>query len=136
MLSELFVTATLSSAIPAGSGGQKYSSIALHTLHPSPSLKTTFKKSSCPPNCLAVTETHIFAAQADKALVHVYSRERGTLETSVPFPERIHSLTLAAADAGGIVILGTEGGRLILWEVRFLRRLRRRVSLLRDMHER
>src|SRR5437667_10370351 len=116
MLSELFVTSTLSSAktSPAVS---KDASIAIHTLYPSPAIKTTFKKSSSHPNCLAVSDTHIFTAQAEKAVIHVYSRERGNQEAIVPFPERIHSLSLAAPKAGGVLILGTEGGRVILWEV-------------------
>jgi pre-rRNA-processing protein IPI3 len=119
MLSELFVTSTLSSA-KTGPTASKDASIAVHVLHPSPAVKTAFKKSSCHPNCLAVSDTHIFAAQAEKAVIHVYSREKGNQETIVPFPERIHSLALAAPKAGGVLILGTEGGRVILWEVRWL----------------
>jgi pre-rRNA-processing protein IPI3 len=117
MLSELFVTSTLS-ASKANPTVSKDAGIAIHTLHPSPAIRATFKKSSSHANCLAVSDTHIFAAQAEKAVVHVYSRERGNQEAVVPFPERILSLTLAAPKAGGVLILGTEGGRVILWEVR------------------
>ena len=66
-------------------------------------------------NSLVASSTHIFAAQADKAVVHVYSRERGNQEALVSFPERIHSLALAG---DGTLVLGTAEGRIILWEVR------------------
>lgn len=122
MLSETFVSAILLS-----SAGSKSSSIAkdagiyFYDFQPTPGLKTTFKKSSTPPSCLAVSASHVFAAQADKAVIHVYSRERGNLEAIVPFPERIHSVALAGEDnGGGVLVLGTEEGRLILWEVCFL----------------
>lgn len=40
------------------------------------------------------------------------------MEAVVPFPERIHSIVLAGeSDGAGMLILGTEGGRLILWEL-------------------
>ncbi|KAI9769388.1 MAG: Pre-rRNA-processing protein ipi3 [Geoglossum simile] len=116
MLSELFVTATLSSAKTAPAGSRD-ASLAIRTLHPSPAIKTAFKKNSSLQNCIAVSGTHIYAAQSEKAVVHVYSRERENQEVSVPFPERIHSLTIAAPEAGGVLILGTEGGRVILWEI-------------------
>ena len=66
-------------------------------------------------NALAASSTHIFAAQADKAVVHVYSRERGNQEALVSFPERIHSLALIGE---GVLVLGSAEGRVILWEVR------------------
>ena len=65
-------------------------------------------------NALAVSPTHIFAAQADKAVVHVYSRERGNQESLVSFPERVHALALIG---DGVLALGTAEGRVILWEV-------------------
>ncbi len=122
MLSELLVTSTLSSDKSGTSSIAKDASIHIHALNPSPSLKTGFKKSSTPTNCLAVSATHIFAAQADKAVVNVYSREKGNQEVIIPFAERIRSVTLAGeADGAAVLVLGTEsngGGRLILWEVR------------------
>ena len=66
-------------------------------------------------NALAASSTHIFAAQADKAVVHVYSRERGNQEALISFPERIHSLALIGE---GVLVLGSAEGRVILWEVR------------------
>lgn len=47
--------------------------------------------------------------------MHVYSREKGNQEAIVPFPERIHSIALAAQDT--ILLLGTESGRILAWEV-------------------
>ncbi len=57
---------------------------------------------------------HIFAAQSEKAVVHVYNREKGNQEAIVPFPVRIHSITLAAQET--VLVLGTEDGSVLLWE--------------------
>jgi hypothetical protein len=62
-----------------------------------------------------VSASHVFAAQSEKAIVHVYSREKGNQEALVPFPERIHSIALAAQDS--VLLLGTESGRILAWEV-------------------
>ena len=36
----------------------------------------------------------------------------------MPFPEKIRSIVIAGESTGaGTLILGTEGGRVILWEV-------------------
>ena len=115
MLTENFIAATLT---PEKQVNAANLGIRIHELQPLPALKSTFKKSSSNPNCVAVNRTHIFAAQADKAVVHVYSRERDNQEVTVPFPERIRSLVLTGEkDDAGVLVLGTEGGRLILWEV-------------------
>ncbi|KAI9716116.1 MAG: hypothetical protein M1812_005543 [Candelaria pacifica] len=121
MLSELLVASTLSSDKSATSSVARDAGIHIHALHPSPTLNTVFKKSSTPTNCLAVSTTHVFAAQAEKAVVHVYSREKGSQEIIIPFAERIRSVALAGdADGAGVLVLGTEsdgGGRVILWEI-------------------
>lgn len=87
--------------------------IYAYELQPTPSVAATFKKSSTECNCLAVSETHVFAAQKDKAYVHVYSRLRGNQEAAMAFPERIRSLALQ----DDVLLLGTAEGRLLLWEV-------------------
>ncbi|KAF7712917.1 Uncharacterized protein PECH_002339 [Penicillium ucsense] len=115
MLSESFIASTLASA-KTPTATLRDVGICVQELQPSPQLRSTFKKSSTSTNCLAVTPSHIFAAQADKAVVHVYSREKGNQEALVPFPERIRSIAVADAKYGDVLILGTEGGRLILWE--------------------
>ena len=116
MLKETFVASTLDPEKPSNT---TLAGIHLHDVHPLPSLRSTFKKSSTKTNCLAVSPSHVFAAQADKAVIHVYNRERNNQEAIVPFPERIHSVALAGeSDGAGTLILGTEGGRVILWEVR------------------
>lgn len=117
MLSESFVASTLSSA-KTPTATLRDVGICLQEFQPSPQLRSTFKKSSTTTNCLAVSPSHIFSAQADKAVVHVYSREKGNQEALVPFPERIRSIAVAGAKYGDVLVLGTEGGRLILWEVR------------------
>ena len=116
MLTENFLAATLTPEKPSNDATL---GIHIHELQPLKSLRSTFKKSSSNSNCVAVNRTHIFAAQAEKAVIHVYSRERNNLEAIVPFPERIHAVALAGErDGAGILALGTGGGRIILWEVR------------------
>ncbi|KAK4245612.1 WD40-repeat-containing domain protein [Corynascus novoguineensis] len=112
MLSEEFVSAICGGPLSSNTAIAKDVGIYSHTLSPTYSVKSTFKKSSSPVNGLAVSETHVFAAQHEKAYVHVYSRLRGNQEAFVAFPERIRCLALA----GDVLILGTTEGRLMLWE--------------------
>ncbi|PLB52399.1 ribosomal assembly complex component Ipi3 [Aspergillus steynii IBT 23096] len=116
MLSEYFIASTLASAKAPTSNSLRDVGICVHEFQPAPTLRSTFKKSSTAANCLAVSPSHVFAAQSEKAILHVYSREKGNQEATVPFPERIRSIAVAGSKNGDIVILGTEGGRLILWE--------------------
>ncbi|KAK2609191.1 Pre-rRNA-processing protein ipi3 [Conoideocrella luteorostrata] len=113
MLSEEVFSSISGPPIAANTAVSKDVGIYRHSWTPSWAVRSTFKKSSVPPHCLAVSDTHIFAAQDQKAHVHVYSRLRGNQEALVAFPERIRSLTLA----GDVLILGTAEGRLILWEI-------------------
>lgn len=123
MLSERFIVSTrwTEKASPPPAASLKDVGICIQELQPTPGLRGAFKKSSTAANCLAVSASHVFAAQADKAVLHVYSREKGSQEAVVPFPERIRSIALAPAPNGDgdILVLGTEGGRLIVWEVLF-----------------
>ncbi|KAH9212827.1 WD repeat protein-like protein [Leptodontidium sp. 2 PMI_412] len=114
MLTEGFITSILAQPKTANTAIAKDIGIYFHELHPIPVVKSSLKKSSTRVNGLAANSTHIFAAQADKAVVHVYSREKGNQEALISFPERIHSLTLLGE---GILVLGTAEGRAILWEV-------------------
>lgn len=120
MLTESFIVSTLiSDKTPTQIN--KNASICHYDFQPLEALRASFKKSSTQKNCLAVSASHIFAAQADKSVVHVYSRDRGNQEVVVPFHDRLRSIALAAdADGGGVLALGTEGGALILWEVYIL----------------
>jgi pre-rRNA-processing protein IPI3 len=115
MLTETFVTSIRAQHRTANTAISKDVGVYVHSLHPTHSVKATFKKSSTPINGLAVSSTHVFAAQADKAVVHVYSRDRGNQEALISFPERIHSIDLVN---DGLLALGTAEGRIILWEVR------------------
>ncbi|KAL8755751.1 MAG: hypothetical protein Q9199_003425 [Rusavskia elegans] len=118
MLTESFVASIRTVEGQAQATATKDIGIHLHDLQPIPSLKTSFKKSTTQPNCLAVSATHVFAAQADKSVIHVYSRDRGNQEAVVPFQENITCLALAGQYHGaGTLVLGTQGGRLILWEL-------------------
>ncbi|KAL2129279.1 hypothetical protein VTI74DRAFT_5882 [Chaetomium olivicolor] len=112
MLSEEFVSTICGAPLSSNTAIAKDVGIYTHTLSPTYSVKSTFKKSSVPVNCLAVSETHVFAGQHEKAYVHVYSRLRGNQEAFVAFPERIRCLTLA----GDVLVMGTTEGRLMLWE--------------------
>ncbi|KAF4338709.1 WD-repeat CRB3 [Fusarium beomiforme] len=112
MLSQEFVSAICGPPLAANTAISKDVGIYSHSLTPSHTIKASFKKSSAPVNGLAVSETHIFAAQDQKAHVHVYSRVRGNQEALVPFPERIRSLALA----GQVLVVGSTEGRLFLWE--------------------
>ena len=121
MLTESFFVSILASDKSSNNSLSKDVGIHHYEFQPMPTLRSSYKKSSTNSHCLAVSQSHIFAAQAEKAVVHVYSRERGNQEAVVPFPERIHSIVLCGhADGAGVLVLGTEGGRVILWEVSFL----------------
>jgi pre-rRNA-processing protein IPI3 len=115
MLSEHIVTSIGAPFKATGTSIAKDAAIFVHEYQPSGVQQAMFKKSATPQNCLAVSSTHIFAAQAGKAVVHVYNREKGNHEATIPFTERINCLTLACDDA--VLVLGTAEGRIFLWEV-------------------
>lgn len=114
MLTEQFVAA-ISASTKANTGVTKDAGIFIHDFQPLAAQRHVFKKSATAPNGIAVSSSHIFAAQADKAILHVYSREKNNQEAIVPFPERIHSIALAADET--VLLLGTESGRVLAWEV-------------------
>ncbi|KAI1392365.1 WD40 repeat-like protein [Hypoxylon trugodes] len=113
MLTETYFVSVAGLPLANNTAISKDAGIYEHTLHPSHSTTNTFKKSSAPQSCLAVSETHVFAAQDEKSTVHVYSRAKGNQEALVTFPERIQSVTLQ----DDVLFLGTQEGRLIIWEV-------------------
>lgn len=117
MPTESFVAATLLANKAAGntSTALKDVGIFLYQYQPQNAFSHGYKKSSTRPGCVAVSDSHVFAAQADKAVINVYSRERGNQEVTVPFPDRIHCI--AYAHGAAILVLGTEEGKLVLWEV-------------------
>lgn len=115
MLTEHFAASIGALTKTASTGGAKDAACFIHEFQPSSAQRSVFKKSNTLPNCLAVSETHIFAAQADKGIVHVYSRDKGNQEATVPFTEKITCLALACNDT--VLILGTAEGRIFLWEV-------------------
>ena len=117
MLTEHFV-ASISAPTKPNTGITKDAGIFFHEFQPLTSQRHVFKKSVTAPNCLAVSSSHIFAAQIEKAVIHVYSRDKGNQEAIVPFPERIHSIALAASDT--VLLLGTASGRILCWEVSYM----------------
>ncbi|KOS19749.1 Protein ROOT INITIATION DEFECTIVE 3 [Escovopsis weberi] len=112
MISEQVFSSVCGPSLAANTAISKDIGIYAHSLTPSWAVKSSFKKSSAPAHCLALSETHVFAAQDQKAHVHVYSRLRGNQEALISFQERIKCLTLI----GDVLVLGTVEGRLILWE--------------------
>jgi hypothetical protein len=114
MLTEQYVAAISGSTKP-NTGVTKDQGIFVHDYQPLAAQRHVFKKSATAQNGIAISSTHIFAAQTEKAIVHVYSREKGNQEAIVPFPERIHSIALAAQDT--VLLLGAESGRVLAWEV-------------------
>lgn len=117
MLTESFVAATLSANKPAQhlSSALKDVGIFLYELQPENALRQGFKRSSLQTQSLAVSRSHIFAAQDGKAVINVYNRQKGNQEATVPFPEKVTSVCYA--DGLEVLVLGTAEGKLILWEV-------------------
>lgn len=117
MPTESFVAATLTTNKAPGNTSAAFKDVGIfiYQYQPQNLFSHGFKKSSTRPGCVAVSDSHVFAAQADKAVINAYSRERGTQEVTVPFPERIGCI--AYAHGTGLLVLGTEEGKLILWEV-------------------
>lgn len=114
MLTEHFIASVGAATKAQNTGVAKDAAIFVHEFQPQATQRSVFKKSATAPNCLAVSESHIFAAQAEKAVVHVYNREKGNQEAVVPFTERITCIALACND--GVLVLGTAEGRVFLWE--------------------
>ncbi|KIH89247.1 pre-rRNA-processing protein IPI3 [Sporothrix brasiliensis 5110] len=117
MLSEDFFAAVCGPPLTSNTAIARDVNIYHQTLSPAHSVQATFKKSATPVGGLAVSTAHVFAAQQDRAYVHVYSRLRGGQETFVPMPDKVRCVTLAGDDQG-VLVAGTVEGRLILWETR------------------
>lgn len=117
MLSEDFFAAVCGPPLTSNTAIARDVNIYHQTLSPAHSVQATFKKSATPVGGLAVSTAHVFAAQQDRAYVHVYSRLRGGQETFVPMPDKLRCVTLAGDDQS-ILVAGTVEGRLILWETR------------------
>ncbi|KAI9889519.1 MAG: Pre-rRNA-processing protein ipi3 [Vezdaea aestivalis] len=122
-LTELIATATSGPAsVKPGSSSTslKGATIQILSVHNASHARETFKNCCAVPGGLAVSSSHVFAAQKDKAVVHVYSRSKRNQETLAILPERVTCLTFVGeeADGGvGVLIVGTEEGRIVLWQV-------------------
>ncbi|CAK7203618.1 Pre-rRNA-processing protein ipi3 [Sporothrix eucalyptigena] len=117
MLSEDFFAAVCGPPLTSNTAIARDVSIYHQTLNPAHSVQATFKKSATPVGGLAVSTAHVFAAQQDRAYVHVYSRLRGGQETFVPMPDKLRCVAVAGDD-GSVLVAGTAEGRLVLWETR------------------
>ncbi|KAL5611468.1 hypothetical protein BROUX41_000930 [Berkeleyomyces rouxiae] len=112
MLTEQFAVAVCGPPLASNTAVSKDAGIYTYQLAPQLQALSVLKRSSAPVNAMAVSPTHIFTAQQNKAHVHVYSRERGNQEALVAFSERITAIALV----GEVLVLGTTEGRMILWE--------------------
>ncbi|KAF2110222.1 WD domain-containing protein [Lophiotrema nucula] len=115
MLTEQFV-ASIAAHTKPNTGVTKDAGIFVHEHQPLSAQRHVFKKSVTAPNGLGVSESHVFAAQDGKAVVHVYHREKGNQEAVIPFNERVRSLAMAG-QTGALVVMGLESGRICVWEV-------------------
>jgi pre-rRNA-processing protein IPI3 len=121
MLTESFVASISGSDLSKGSSATvptiKDASIFSFNLHPHLAQTQILKKSSTTQNALALSDSHVFAAQADRAVIQVYSREKGSQEATIPFPEKI-TVVAVAGECGEYLVMGTESGRVMVWEVK------------------
>lgn len=124
MLSE-FLLASISSAAksttPASSGTGlppvKDASIFRLAIEPnSRDAPTIYKSSLTGRNGLAASQSHIFAAQLQKAVINVYNVEKSNQEAIIPLPEKVTAIA-TAGDSGEYVIIGSESGDVLIWEV-------------------
>jgi pre-rRNA-processing protein IPI3 len=117
MLTENFVAATLTTSKPSQHLGTTLKDVGIfaHEFQPQLAFRHGYKKTSVQPQCVAISDSHIFAAQAEKAVINVYSCEKGNQEATIPLPDRVRSI--AFANEAAILVIGTEEGKLILWEV-------------------
>ncbi|KAE9972843.1 hypothetical protein EG328_004720 [Venturia inaequalis] len=115
MLTEHYIASIATPAKAPNTSVTKDAGVFVNELRPLAGPRSFFKKSATKDQCLAVSETHIFAAQAEKAVINVYNREKGNQEATIPFNERITCIALAKDES--LLILGTESGRILLWEI-------------------
>ncbi|KAF3917242.1 hypothetical protein AA313_de0200494 [Arthrobotrys entomopaga] len=112
-LTELVAVAS-NPAVAAGASSSPEAYISFHDVHSFSQSGGVLKKSSCPPHCLAISPSHVFAAQSDKSTLNVYNRSKGSLETTIPLPEQLTAV--ACSHNGGVVAMGTSSGRVNIWE--------------------
>jgi pre-rRNA-processing protein IPI3 len=113
MLTESYFVSVSGPPLSNNTAIPKDAGIYEHTLHPTHATSAILKKSSVLTGALALSDTHVFAAQQDKSTVHVYARPKGNQEAVVTFQERIRSIAIN----DDVLFLGTQEGRIIVWEV-------------------
>lgn len=116
MLTESFFYSTAAAEKATSRLANKDAGIFEHQLQPAGGQQQVYNRSATAAQCLAVSDSHVFAAQEHKAVVHVYERQKSSAAELAVFPDRICCLAVFAH--GQIVVLGTAGGRILLWEVR------------------
>ncbi|KAL8762554.1 MAG: hypothetical protein Q9184_001462 [Pyrenodesmia sp. 2 TL-2023] len=113
MLTESFIISTRSLEKRTNATTAKDLGIHVYEYQPNPSLKSSFKKSSVQPNCLAVNATHIFAAQADKSVIHLATGR----QISTP-QAHLQPVTCLAVDPTlNFLISGSLDSNLHVWSI-------------------
>jgi pre-rRNA-processing protein IPI3 len=87
------------------------------SVNPRFAVTSVFKKSSTVCCGLALSDSHVFAAQTDKAAIHVYDRAKGKQEATVPLPEKATAIE-TAGECGELLVIGTDEGNVLVWSVR------------------
>ena len=87
------------------------------SVNPRFAVTSVFKKSSTVRSGLALSNSHVFAAQTDKAAIHVYDRAKGKQEATVPLPEKATAIE-TAGECGELLVIGTDEGSVLVWSVR------------------
>jgi pre-rRNA-processing protein IPI3 len=102
-----------------GSPFPKDAAIFELSINPRFAVTTVYKKSSTTRSGLALSDSHVFAAQTDKAAIQVYGRDKGKQEATIPLPEKATAIE-TAGECGELLVIGTDEGNVLIWSVRYL----------------
>jgi pre-rRNA-processing protein IPI3 len=75
----------------------------------------SFKQTSSPSHGICATQSHIFAAQSQKALLYVYSYLKEGIDQKIVVPERLSCIQVSPC--GTWLAAGGLSGRLLIWEL-------------------
>jgi pre-rRNA-processing protein IPI3 len=110
----------------------KDASIFEFSVNPRFAVSSVFKKSSTVRSGLALSDSHVFAAQTDKAAIHVYERVKGKQEATIPLPEKATAVE-TAGECGELLVIGTDEGNVLVWSVRHFADAEKSAELVQSM---